>query len=410
MNRPRMRFAAGLILAMVAIAPTRIVAQSPMPGQGSAMPDPKAMSGLPLQVPDLPVGTVTVRLIRGALTNPLPDETVALTGPNPSRSEKSDASGRATFSGLAPGTRVKASVVVSGETVESQEFEVPAAGGIRVMLVATDAAIEQKAAADRKLAQEPPVSGAVVFGEQSRFVIEVGDDALNVFNILQIVNTAKRPVDVGAPLVFDLPAGAVGAGVLEGSAPQAVAANGKVTVTGPFKPGDTVVQFAYSVPLGNEEVVLAQKMPAPLSRLSVIAQKIGAMQLSSPQIAQRREMTADGQTYIVGDGGPVKAGDTVTLTLSALPHRPTWPRNLALAIALIVLGAGAWGATRGASPQQASRRQQMHARRDKLFAELAALEDQRRKGSLDARVYATRREQLVTALEDLYAGLEREVA
>jgi hypothetical protein len=374
------------------------------------MPDPKAMSGVPLQVPDVPVGTVTVRVIRGALTNPLPGVSVELTGPTPSPTQKTDESGRATFSGIAPGTAVKAVAVVSGERIESRDFQVPAAGGMRVMLVATDAAIEQKAAEDRKLAQTPPVSGAVVFGEQSRFVIEVGDDALNVFNILQIVNTAKRPVDIGGPLVFDLPADALGAGVLEGSAPHAVAAGNRVTVTGPFAPGDTTVQFAYSVPLGAERIVLAQKIPAQMTNLSVIAQKIGTMQLSSPQLTQRREMAADGQTYIVGDGGMVKAGDTVTLTLSALPYRAVWPRNLALAISVIVLAAGAWAATRGASPQQASRRQQMNTRRDKLFAELAALEEQRRKGGLDARVYATRREQLVTALEDLYAGLEREVA
>ena len=401
---------AGLVVACVAFAPAPAAAQSPMPGQGPAMPDPKAMSGIPLRVPDIPAGTVTARVIRGALTNPMPGETVELTGPSLSRSAKTDEAGRATFSGMPVGTRVKAVVSVSGERVESQEFEIGATGGTRVMLVMTDAAIDQKAAADRQLAQGAPVTGSVVFGEQSRFVIEVGDDALNVFNILQIVNTAKRPVDVGAPLVFDLPPGAVGAGVLEGSAPQAVAAGNKVTVTGPFKPGDTIVQFAYSVPLGSEEIVLSQKMPAPLSRLAVIAQKIGGMQMSSPQLAQRREMTAEGQIYLVGDGGPVKAGDTITVTLASLPHRPTWPRNLALVLALVVLGAGAWGATRGASPQQASRQQQMHARRDKLFAELAALEDQRSKGSLDARVYATRREQLVTALEDLYAGLEREVA
>ena len=62
------------------------------------------------------------------------------------------------------------------------------------MLVATDAALEKKAADDRKLAEGPPVSGVVVIGGESRFVIEVGDDALNVFNLLQIVNSAKRPV------------------------------------------------------------------------------------------------------------------------------------------------------------------------------------------------------------------------
>ena len=410
MNLRRIHSAAAVILGVLVIGASTGAAQSPMPGQGSAMPDPKTMSGMPLQVPDVPVGTVTVRVIRGALTNPLPGVAVELTGTSPSRSEKTDESGRATFSGIPPGTPVKAVAVVNGERIESRDFQVPTAGGMRVMLVATDAAIEQKAAEDRKLAQTPPVPGVVVFGEQSRFVIEVGDDALNVFTILQIVNTAKRPVDPGAPLVFDLPAAAAGAGVLEGSAPNAVAAGNKVTVTGPFAPGDTMVQFAYSVPLGSEEIVLAQKMPAQLTNLSVIAQKIGSMQLSSPQIAQRREMSADGQTYIVGDGGLVKAGDTVTLTLSSLPHRATWPRNLALVISLVVLAAGAWGATRGASPQQASRRQQMQSRRDKLFAELAALEEQRRKGGMDARAYATRREQLVTALEDLYTGLEREVA
>ena len=77
----------------------------------------------------------------------------------------------------------------------------------------------------------------------------------------------------------------------------------------------------------------------------------------------------------------------------------------------IILIAGAWGATRRtASPKQAARQANLQARREKLFAELAALEEQRRKGSVDNRAYATRREHLVTALEDLYAGLEREVA
>jgi hypothetical protein len=396
-------------LVVTVFAP-RTAAQAPFAGQGSAMPDPKAMSGMPLPVPDLPVGSVTARVIRGSLVNPLAGETVELAGPGVSKTAKTDESGRATFSGLAPGTRLTVAVVVNGERVESQPFDVPNAGGIRVMLVASDAEIDRKAAEDRKLAEGPAVTGAVVLGEQTRIVIESSDDALNVFYILQFVNTAKKPVDVGGPLVFDLPAGALGAGMMEGSAPNGVAAGNRVTVTGPFKPGDTMIQFAYSVPLGGKEIVLAQKIPVPVTRLSIVAQKLGSMQLASPQVTQKREMTADGQTYIVGQGGSVKAGDTVTLTLSNLPHRPTWPRNVALLLTLLVLAAGAWGATRGPSPKQLGRQQQLHARRDKLFAELAALEEQRRKGTVDPRVYASRREHLVTALEDLYAGLEREVA
>ena len=372
------------------------------------MPDPKAMSGIPLQVADIPVGTVTARVIRGALTNPLPGQTVELIAPGAApKTAQTDAAGRATFSGLAAGTRVKAAVVVDGERVESQEFSVPAAGGTRLMLVATDAGLERKTAEDRGLAAGPAVPGAVALGEQSRFVIEVGDDALNVFNILQIVNTANRSVTTSAPLVFDLPDAATGAGMLEGSAPNAVAAGKRVTVTGPFAPGNTLVQFGYSVPLGHEEIVLAQRLPAPMSQVSVLAQKIGGMQLLSPQITQRREMAAEGQNYIVGQGGAVKAGDTLTLTLTGLPHRPAWPRNVALVFSAVILGAGAWAATRGAvAPHQNARRGQLNARRDRLFTELAGLEAERRKGTVDAPAYAARRADLVTSLEDLYAELE----
>jgi hypothetical protein len=385
-------------------------AQAPF-ASGAQMPDPKQISGVPLPVPDVPVGTVTVRVIRGQLTNILPGQTVELAGAGAPKSATTDEAGRAIFSDLSPGTRVKASVIVDGERIESQEFVVASAGGTRLMLVATDAATEAKAAADRTLAQGPAVPGTVVLGEQSRFVLEVGDDTLNVFSLLQIVNTSRRPVQIGQPLVFEMPRGAGGAGMIEGSAPNGIAAGNRVTVRGPFAPGNTMIQFAYSVPLGSEEITLAQKLPVQMIKVSVIAQKIGAMQLASPQIAERREMAADGQTYIVGQGGAVRAGDTVTLTLSGLPHRAAWPTNVALGLVAVILSAGAWGATRGgATARQTARRGELHARRDALFSELAALDVQRRTGTVDARAYSARREQLVTALEDLYAGLEREVA
>jgi hypothetical protein len=394
-----------VIFVAFVLSPWAVAAQQMGGGQ---MPDPKAMSGIPLPVADIPVGTVTARVIRGALTNPLSGQTVELTGADGApKTAQTDAAGRATFSGLAPGTRVKAAVVVDGERVESQEFSVPAAGGVRVMLVATDAGIEKRAADDRLLAAGPAVSGVVVFGDQSRIVLEVGDDALNVFNILQIVNTAKRPVTTTGPLVFELPSSATGAGILEGSAPGAVAAGRRVTVSGPFAPGSTLVQFAYSVPLGSDEIVLAQRLPAQMTQVSVLAQKIGAMQLSSPQISERREMAAEGQNYIVGQGGALKAGDTVTLTLTGLPHRATWPRNIALLVSAVILGAGAWGATRGTAANPPSPlRGRLNARRDKLFTELAGLEAERRNGTVDPERYAARRADLVTSLEDLYVELE----
>jgi hypothetical protein len=303
---------------------------------------------------------------------------------------------------------VKVLVTVGAERIESQEFQVPAVGGIRMMLVATDPASAAQAAEASRLAQAPPVAGSVAFGQESRFVVEIGDDSLNVFNILQIVNAGQRPVQT-APLVFDVPAGAVGLGLMEGSPSTAVAAGSKVTVNGPFAPGVTMLQFAYSIPMGRDTIAIEQKLPAAMPQLSVVVQKVGAMQLASPQVSQRRELASEGHTYIVGQGGALKAGDTVSLTLSGLPSRPSWPSGLAVALAALILAWGGWSASRRSRAGEPSRRD-LHGQRDKLFGELASLEAQRRKGTLEASAYASRRESIVTALEDLYRGLDREVA
>ncbi len=399
------------VLAVSVLASGRGVGAQAISG-GGQMPDPKAMSGRPLPVGDLAPGTVTVRVVRGSMANPIAGQAVELTdGTRPSTSNTNDA-GRAEFQGLRPGIRVKASTVVDGERMESEEFAIPSTGGIRVALVATDPDAAKRASEDQKRAQAPAQPGLVVLGEQSRFVIEMGDEALNVFNIIEIVNTARGPVQPPAPIAFELPADAQGAGVLDGSSKQAALMDKTVSVAGPFAPGATVVQFAYSVPFSGSKLRIEQKLPAALNQVSVMTQKVGEMHLSSPQIAQHREMSADGQTYIVAQGGGLKAGDTLTLNFSGLPHTASWPRNLALTLAAIILAGGAWGVTSGgkASAAQSERRRTLGAKRDRLFADLTAIEEQQREQSLDPAHYATRRRELVSALERVYAELDEEAA
>lgn len=410
MTRSSILAAAVLACAVLAASGSSLDAQV-TPG-GGQMPDPKAMSGRPLPVGDLAPGTVTVRVVRGSIANPIAGQAVALTGGAAPATAKTNDAGRAEFQGLRPGLRVKASTVVDGERLESEEFAVPPTGGIRVALVATDPDAVKRAAEDQKLAQAPAQAGLVVLGEQSRFVIEMGDEALNVFNIIEIVNTARVPVQPPAPLVFELPAEAQGAGVIEGSSQQAAVMGKTVSVTGPFAPGATVVQFAYSVPFSGANLAVEQKLPAALNQVSVMAQKVGEMHLGSPQIAQHREMSADGQSYIVAQGGGLKAGDTLTLNFSGLPHTPSWPRNLALALAAIILAGGAWGITSGgkASAAESERRRALAATRDRLFAELTAVEEQQRAQSLDPARYVTRRRELISALERVYAELDEEAA
>jgi hypothetical protein len=89
-----------------------------------------------------------------------------------------------------------------------------------------------------------------------------------------------------------------------------------------------------------------------------------------------------------------------------------WPRNLALALAAAILIAGAWGSLRRApvSPEADTRRRKLEGRRDRLFADLTALEERHRAGQVDPRRYADQRRDLVTALERVYAELDEEAA
>ena len=411
----RMRSLAGATLLALALAAAPALAQPPgmggAPG-GAQMPDAKQMSGVPLPAGDVPPGTVTVRVVRGSMANPLAGESVELFGGVSPATVKTNDAGRAEFTGLKPGMRVKAVVTVKGERLESQEFEMPESGGMRVALVATDPDIERRAAEDRQLAQMPAQPGMVVLGDQTRFVFEMGDEGLNVFNIIEVLNTARTPVQPQAPVVFDLPDVAKSPGILDGSTPQAVLADHRLTVNGPFAPGSTLVQFAYTVPFGASALTLEQRLPASLNQLSVMAQKVGDLHLLSPQMADHREMTAEGQTYIVGRGPALRAGDTITFNFTGLPSEPTWPRNLALMLAIVVLAAGVYGSTRTgkAAAAEQARLRKLQAKRDRLFAELTALEQRHRDNAIDPSRYPAERRDLVAALERVYAEMDEEAA
>jgi hypothetical protein len=382
--------------ALAALAPSIASAQ---------MPDAKQMSGVPLPVGDLPPGTVTVRVVRGTMTNIIANQEVELSGGPSVMKVKTNDTGRAEFTGLAPGTRVRAVAVVNGERLESQEFAMPPNGGMRVALVATDAEAQ-------KLAQAPAQPGSVVFGPQSRFVFELGDEVLNVFMLLDVVNAAKTPVQPPQPLIVEIPSESQGAGVMEGSAPNAVLTGKQLRINGPFAPGSTLVQAGFALPIDRGSLTWEQRLPVALDQLSIMAQKVGDMQIQSPQVAEHRDMPVQGETFIVAKGPGIAAGQPLRLTFSGLPHHATWPRNLALVLAAAVLGAGVWASTRSSKPaaEEQARRKRLDTRRERLFAELTAIEQQHRDRTIDAERYASRRKELVAALERVYAELDGEAA
>jgi len=321
-----------------------VLALAPVAMAQVQMPNFKEMSGSVLPVPDVPAGTVSVRVVRGGPGQNIPGQAVEFSIDGKPRTEKTDAEGRAQVSGLRAGTRVRAVAVVDGERLESQEATV-ATSGLRIILVATDPEAAAREAEDKRMATLPAVKGIVVLGPESRIIAEMSDDRLNVFYILDVVNSARTPVDIGGPLIFDLPTEARGATVLEGSSPQATANGPRITITGPFAPGSTMVQAAYELPYSGGTAYLDQTWPAALQQLTVLVPQLGGLGITSSQVETKREMQDQGgQQLIVASGPGLAAGQTLSVAISGLPHHPAWPRNVALALAAAIVAWGIWAA------------------------------------------------------------------
>ena len=193
----------------------------------------------------------------------------------------------------------------------------------------------------------------MVLGPQSRIVAEMRDDTLTIWYVLQILNSARVPVDIGGPLIFDLPRSARGTSVVDGPPLQATANGPRIIITGPFVPGETIVQAAFELPTSGSTARLVQQWPATLQQVTVLLEQPGGFDLLSPQITSKETSTDQGQTLLVGTGPALAAGETLELEITGLPFHPRWPRNVALALAGMIVAIGIWAAAT-ARPRRAT--------------------------------------------------------
>ena len=370
------------------------------------MPDARQMSGIPMPTPDAPAGTVSVRLVRGELTNNIVGHPVELHGGARDQTVKTDQDGRAIFSGLQPGSSVHVAADVDGQQIESQTFSVPPDVGVRIVLVAGVSG-PPAAAASPGLTAAP---GEVAFAGDSRIQIEFDDDTIEVFYLFDLANPSSSPVSPKGELVFALPEDAQQAATLEGASPQVTIRGRTVSITGPIPPGRLPVRLAFSLAPGGADRTIVQRLPAAWAQVQVIMATAGAARMSSPQFASANPMAgSSGQSFILGTGGTLPANQELSLTLSGLPSRSRWGHNLSLGIAALILLAGAWAAMSARSSSgDAGRRTALIDRRDRLMADLVRTEEQRRAGTIDERRYAARHEELVEQLERVYGELDRQ--
>jgi hypothetical protein len=386
------------MLAVVAIAST---------ASAQDMPDPSLMHGRPLPASDLGDGVVTVRVMREAIGNNVPGQQVHVIIGGTRRSATTDAQGRAEFNNLPRGDEARAEVTVDGELLVSQPFRVPTTGGLRVALVAGIAkAAERKKQEEAASAAGPAVKGVVVFGGNTRVLMQFRDDALEVYYVLEILNTARARVDIGGPLTIEFPHGALGATALEGSSSSATVSARRAIVTGPFASGTTLVQVAFRMPYDSPELTIEQTWPAALQQVTVGVEKVNNLSIASPQFTSVTDVTADaGEVFVLGRGPALPAGGKTVVTLSNLPVHSKVPRYVAFGLAGLLAVMGVWLSVVKRSGQDEDR-QALVKRRDTLLSQLEQLESKRRAGTVDPNNHATRRQRLLTELERIYGELD----
>jgi hypothetical protein len=309
------------------------------------MPNPKEISGVPLPATDVPAGTVFVRLVRGGFDKNIVGQAVELAVDGKKQVQKTDATGHVQVTGLKPGVHVKAVTTVDGERLESQDITIGSTG-LRVVLVATDPEAAKRAEEDKELAAGPAVKGTVVLGPETRVIAEMTDDRLNIFYLIDILNTARTPVDIGGPILINLPGEARGAAMVDGSSKQAAVSGAHLTVTGPFAPGTTSLQVAFELPFEGGTARIDQAWPVALQQVNVMVQQSGGIDIRSPQIATKKLVAEQGPSVITGVGPALQAGQALELEISGLPHHPAWPRYVALTLAGTIMAIGVWAAAR----------------------------------------------------------------
>ncbi len=392
---------------------------------GAAQPDAFRMgapTGTVAPTPELPVGTLQIDL-RDAGGQPLVGRKVQLAqvrlkaaqnGPQPEREvgvqeAVSDGAGRATFKDLLTGEAAGYAAVTDHEGLRlgTQPFRMPSDTGMRGQIVAL-----ARTSAPSALQLDP----------RSKVILQVREDSVAVMMALFLRNTSRDIFDAGEEgLVLTLPEGATGAQELEGGEQLDIAA-GRVRLRSPIPPDSaasfvTQVRFGYILPSsGASTLELRQRLPVALPEPLILVPAKDRLSLEGPGVRRLPDdRDGEGNAVNIYTSAPVAAAGILNLDIIGVPARDYTGRMVASTLCILFLVAAVVfsGPPRG-SDRAGVERASLAQRREKLFAELVALERERKAqpASAEPRAGANgrqgeRRRELVGKLELVYRDLAK---
>jgi hypothetical protein len=367
-----------------------------------------AMTGQATPVDSLPTGTIEV-MAYDESGKPLPNQAIMLGAVATGGAVKvhrgiTGADGAARFDNLATGQGHGYAAVTDwkGLRIGTEPFGLPDKGGVR---------------AEIRALQRTADPSVITIGTGGRVVITMRDDSLLVQEMLPLENRSSQLFDPGPGGVeIPLPTGFVSAQGGEGDHKIEIRKNHGVAVHGPISPKATLgetdaraagdeVMFGFILPYTGSSKDFEQPMPTGMGRFTLITEQIPGISIEGAGIGAREPRELNGKKYWVMPGDAVPAGGSLKFTINGLPSLDRSGRAVAGTLALMLAAAAVVFGRRPAGKKGkpvVDERQRLTALREKLFTELVTLE--RKRPNLDDEL-KEKRKQLFNRLEKIYQDL-----
>jgi hypothetical protein len=271
-----------------------------------------------------------------------------------------DARGEARFEGLDTSTQSGYLVEVrgTGGRASSKPFALSTEAGARVLLMVGAAA----------RTSDP---SSLQVGPDSHFIVEVTDEAVQVIEVLRILNPSSESVDVPGGLKLPLPERAVQAQAAPGSPASLTVAGHEATLSGEIPPGETQVAIIFMMATSGGTLDIVQQTTLPFAAINVVHERKGELRIEGLGPSDSRDL--QGRSVALYHGPGVARGGQLRFTLAGLPHADaTWRLAGGGVAGLLLLALLGWSfGGRGVSLGPA-RRAELERERERLLEELVA--------------------------------------
>ena len=269
----------------------------------------------------------------------------------------------------------------------------------------------------------------MTIGPGARLVVQMREDTLQFLEMLPLENTSDKLFDPGAgALEIPLPTEFTGAQPQQSDCPLEVRQSHGMAVRGTFTPkrsmvGTTAkaagqeVAFGFVLPYHSETRDFEQSVPNGIGSFTLITEQASAdrpvdLTVTGPGVGPREARELGDRKYWVMAVEAIPAGGVLKFTIHGLPSTGSTGRAVSGVLALlliasaVVFGRRPRGGKGRSGPSAKEERLRLTNLRETLFAELVNTERDRRKGAGEATPARDgERKQLVARLERVYRDL-----